>query len=149
MASPSILMYLSFQCPSDSPSIAALMDAEKQLVQKFSEKFLIKLHKSHGSVYREPFHCLSVEYSLTEYNIELWEQYTNALFDEFYGNRIILSELSRKHSIVTYFTVNINSMNSDERPVFYLSSEQIFFLAELRASLSFDGYLMFGDEDEK
>ena len=145
---PSIRMYLSLQCASDSPTAAAIATAEGQLRLKNPGELFARFQQSKGSIYQNPFSAVLIGYSLPEYDLQLFEQYTNSLFDELRNNQVLLSELSRKPSVVADFVININSMTPEERPIFFLSSTQISFLAEINSSLSFDGYLMFDGDSE-
>ncbi|MFA9950164.1 hypothetical protein [Dentiradicibacter hellwigii] len=145
---PLIQMYLAPQCPSDSYASIEMATAAGQLRQLISEELFVKFQQSKGCIYQEPFSTVLIGYSLFRYDIELFEQYTNFLFEELHNNQAVLSKLVNTPSVVNSFVININLMGPEERPYFYLSSTQISFLAEIRASLFFDGYLMFGDEEE-
>ncbi len=88
---------------------------------------------------------VSIGYSLPKYpSYQSFKRHTRRLFEELRNNRAVLAEVSQKPSVGADFVININSRTPMERPVITLSSEQIAFLAEINASVSLDGYIVFG-----
>lgn len=147
--SPNIMMYLRLFCLTDNPAAVVLTAAVEQLMPINSGDFFVELKQSKGCSYQEPFTAIKIGYEVYEYNLELFEERTNTLFEKLMNNQTLLVDLTENASVETGFVININSMNSEEQPAFYLSSAQMSFLAKLRSSLILDGYLMFGEEEEE
>lgn len=145
---PLIRMYLSLQCPSDSPIADTMASVLGQLRLTNPEELFARVQQSKGSVYQKPFSAMLIGYSLSKYDLQLFERYTDYLFEYLRNNQAELSRLSRESSVVSDFVININSTIPEERPQFFLSDMQISFLAEMHASLSFDGYFMFDGSEE-
>jgi len=135
------------QCESNSSCAITLTTTFEQFIPINSEELFAKLFHGKGCSFQKPFTAVEIGYTLYKYDLKLFEQRTNALFEKLIDNQKLIGELSNNTAVTTTFVININSMTSDERPLFFLSNSQIAFLAKICSSLTFDGYLMFGDAD--
>ena len=95
-----------------------------------------------GSSYHPPFGALEIGFELFTYDLPEAERRVARLFEGLDRNAEIIRKLTKKGALAS-FVMNVNSMNAEQRPVCFLSREQVELLAQFGATVSVDGYLMF------
>jgi hypothetical protein len=141
-------MYLSLHCSATSQEASLLETDKYQIGVNGQSTILHRVFKGRGSSVQPPFVAVETGFELHEYDQALFEHWTDLLFAELFSNAPVISKWKDSKSVSSAFIVNINSMNEEHRPVFFLRPEQMELLASFGASIAFDGYLMFPDSDE-
>jgi hypothetical protein len=144
---PVIYVYFALACLTSSKNAAVLEREKYQISQENKKQIIYRFFKSKGSSFSPPFVKSELGFKLYEYDLEPFEHWTNMLFIELSTNAPMVSKWKNSGSVFSSFVININSMNTDHRPVFSLRPEQTELLANFGASIDFDCYLMFGNEE--
>ena len=141
-------MYFSLHCSVVSQEASVLETDKYQISVDGQSTISHRIFKGRGSSVQPPFVAVEIGFELHEYDQLLFGHWTDLLFVELIANAPIISKWKGSKSVSSAFIVNINSMNEEQRPVFFLRPEQTELLASFGASIIFDGYLMFPDSNE-
>jgi hypothetical protein len=145
---PIMYMYFSLVCPLSSQDAKVLENDKYQTNGEWHPTIFQELLRGQGCLAREPVISLQIGFQLYEYDFDLFDIWTERLFAEIEANKTLILKRKESKSISARLTVNMNSMNCYQRPVFYLSPEQLSVLAEFGATFRFDGYVLFSRTDD-
>jgi hypothetical protein len=145
---PIMYTYFSMACPVSSLDAKVLENDKYQTNAEWHPTIFQELSRVQGCSAHEPVISLQIGFQLYEYDFDLFVLWKERLFAELESNKKLILKRKESKSISTRFTVNMNSMNYYQRPVFYLSPEQISALAEFGATFRFDGYVLFSRTDD-
>lgn len=145
---PVLRVYFMLHCPASSSEASLLERYSYEISTDGSPVIFCRSFEGRGSSFSPPFMASEIGFNLYEYDLELFEYWTNQLFLEMKENASFMSKWKCSESVRSSFVVNINSMTDGQRPVFFLHPEQTELLASFGASVFFDSYLMLSDPDE-
>jgi hypothetical protein len=145
---PIMQVYFLLHCPVNSVEASVLKADKYKISLDGKQKIFHRKSKKKGCSFQCPYISVEIGFELYEYDITLFEHWTNQLFSELAVNESLISKWKNAESVRSSFIININSMDDEQRPVFFLRPEQIELLAKFGASITLDGYLMFSDSDK-
>ena len=141
--SPIIWVYFMAHCAVTSQESSMLETTNYQISDEGKPMIYHRIFRGRGCSFQEPFIASELGFELFEYDLELTEHWVNQLFIELRANAPIIAKWRNLKSVRSTFTINMNIKNDDQRPVFFLSPEQLELLAGFGAAIFFDGYIMF------
>ena len=139
---PVIRVYFSIQTLTGSIS-QKLIDSAHYVLETPAARELVERHwTSKGSKEHPSRACFDIGFELLAYDPE-FQKHIDRLLRVLKDNALTVQNLTASTEVAALFVVNINSIETEHRPHFHLSKDQVALLASLGASIDFDGYLMF------
>jgi hypothetical protein len=145
---PVIWVYLRLICDIASQESSILESDKYQISIDGKATIYHKIFRGRGGSFQPPFIASEIGFELFEYDPDLFEHWVDQLFVELEANAPIIMKRMALKSVDSSFIININIQDKDQRPVFFLSPEQVKLLASFGASINLDGYLMYSSSDD-